>query len=162
MEIFVNVIGQKLKIPSNLKRVIAGSKKFIKLIFTLSSEWTYITPHVKFIQGNNVFDASLGDSHTCYLPSGIVPGEFTMMLYGIGADGDIIAVTDSIKLVADSSYFNPETDGENTEEDFDENYIATFEEILDYLETGGDSDQHDGINPNRIASIEEVMNYLNI
>lgn len=85
-----------------------------------------------------------------------------MMLYGIGADGDIIAVTDSIKLVADSSYFNPETDGENTEEDFDENYIATFEEILEYLETGGDSDQHDGINPNRIASIEEVTNYLNI
>lgn len=162
MEIFVNVIGQKLKIPSNLKRVVAGSRKFIKLIFTLSSEWTYITPHVKFIQGDNVFDASLGDSHTCYLPSAIVPGEFIMMLYGIGANGDIVAVTDDIKLVADSSYFDPETDGENTEEEFDDNYIATFEEILDYLGTEGDSDEQDGISPDSIASIDEVKNYLNI
>lgn len=162
MEIFVNVIGQKLKIPSNLKRVVAGSKKFIKLIFTLSSEWTYITPHVKFIQGNNVFDASLGNSHTCYLPSDIVPGEFIMMLYGIGANGDIVAVTDDIKLIADSSYFDPETDGEDTEEEFDDNYIATFEEILDYLGTEGASGGQDGISSDSIASIEEVKNYLNI
>lgn len=133
MEVLVNVIGQKLRIPSNFKKVITGSRKFVKFVFTLSSEWSYITPHAKFTQDDNVFDAVLGSEHTCYLPSEITSGEFVLTLYGIGLEGEKVAVTNDILLTAENSSFNPETDGTSTEDDYDENYIATLPEILDYL-----------------------------
>ena len=162
MEVFVNVIGQKLRIPSNFKKVIAGSKNFVKLVFTLSSDWAYMTPHAKFVQDWNVFDASLGSDHTCYLPSGIVPGKFTLTLYGVGLDGEIIAVTNDILLFAEESSFDADTDGESTEDEYDGGYVATLQEILDYIETGSSSDSHNDTSEYSIASIEDLRNYLNI
>jgi len=112
MEVLVNVINQKLKIDTNLKRFVAGSQRFVRFIFNLSDEWKELSPFVQFAQNGTGYNVYLNsDDWGCYLPSEIVSGTCTMMLYG--SDGTVIGTTNAITLTIDEN--NLIIDAESTD-----------------------------------------------
>ena len=49
MDIFVRVDGQKIVLPTNMK-VVTGSENFVKLIFTLATDWDNMSVKAIFTQ----------------------------------------------------------------------------------------------------------------
>lgn len=131
MEIFVSVNGQKLKIPCNTKKIISGSRAFVKLTFMLSTDWDNMTVHAYIKQGEDIYDTVLDNNNSCYIPSGVKSGIFSLMLYGIGGvGGTVIATTEEVKFMVDAPLYAP-----NGEESggYDEDYVATINEVRAYL-----------------------------
>lgn len=97
MEIKVNVDKQKLKTTTNFKTFVSGSQKFIKFVFHfMDNAWNELSIFAQFTQENNTYDCDLNEDNSVYLPPGIVAGECLLTLYG--SNGDVIAVTDTLKL----------------------------------------------------------------
>lgn len=133
MDILVSVVGQRLKAPCNAKKIMSGSRKFVRIVFALSSDWYNLIAHAKFFQGENTYDAVLDEDNSCYVPSEMVQGTFSVMLYGIGgAGGTIIATTESLDFLIVDPLYSP-TGDESEETDYDEDYVATTSETLSYL-----------------------------
>ena len=101
MDIIVNVVNQKLKIASNLKRIISGSQLFVRFIFNLDDKWNDLEIFAQFTQNGNSYNQYLDVDNTVYLPSEITDGNCMMTLYGTG--GDVIATTDSVILVIEKN-----------------------------------------------------------
>lgn len=91
MDILINVAGQKLKVVTNLKKLVSDSQQFIRFIFNLDDEWDPLTTFVQFAQNNTAYNVFLDSENAAYLPSEIVPGKMTMVLYGSG--GTVIGTT---------------------------------------------------------------------
>lgn len=132
MEIFVNVIGQKLKIPTNAKTIISGTRRFIKLTFMLNTDWDNMNVHAHFEQGESTYDTVLDSDNSCYVPSDLSAGTCTLMLYGLNSGSTTIATTESFVFTIDESSYTPS--GEESEESgYDEDYVATVSETMTYL-----------------------------
>jgi len=101
MDILVGVTNQKLRITTNLKNLIAGSRQFIRFIFELSDEWDGLVTFAQFQQGENAYNVFLDDENAAYLPPEIGPGTCKMMLYG--DNGTIIATTNYITFTLDEN-----------------------------------------------------------
>lgn len=86
MDILINVLGQKLKVVTNLKVLVAESQQFIRFKFNLEDEWDPLTTFVQFGQAGHAYNVYLDTECSAYLPSEIVPGKMTMVLYGTGGD----------------------------------------------------------------------------
>ena len=84
MEILVHVVGQKLKMATNLKSLVEGSQNFVKIIFDLSSDWDDLTTFAQFTQNSKSYNVYLDEENAVYLPSEIVAGSCMMLLYGTG------------------------------------------------------------------------------
>ena len=98
MDVFVNVVGQKLKIATNQKRFVVGTQNFIRFVFGISDNWANLTLYAQFKQNGIRYNQTLDDENATYLPVNIVPGEFTLALQGI--DSNKIAKTFEVQLLA--------------------------------------------------------------
>lgn len=101
MEIHIDVIGQKLKIATNLKNFVSGSQKFVKFIFNLGSDWDGLTVFAQFQQGESSYNDFLDENNSVYLPSEIVEGVCTLTVYGAG--NDVKATTNYLTLTIDKN-----------------------------------------------------------
>ena len=106
MEVLVSVIGQKLRISTNAKTFVEGTRNFIKFIFSLSDEWTGLEMTAQFIQDGVAYDRQLDSSYSVFLPDEI-------------HDGKILNIKRS----------NHMTDGKE-----DIYVFATLEEMREYLQ----------------------------
>lgn len=97
MDVLVNVVGQKLKIATNLRSVIEGSQNFVRFCFNFGGEWDGLLKVAQFKQNDTAYDVVLNDDDTCFLPGEIEPGECTLVLLGSGTNSitnTVIATTD--------------------------------------------------------------------
>lgn len=111
MDILVNVSRQKLKIDTNLRKVVSGSQEFIRFVFNLDEEWDDLLAFAQFVQGDDAYNVYLDSNNSCYLPSEIVQGDCKLTLYGTG--GDTIATTSYILLNVEKNILVQ--DGQSTE-----------------------------------------------
>ena len=111
MEILVNVVGQKLKIATNLKCFVSGSQQFVKFIFNMDSEWDNLTVFAQFKQNDVAYNQYLDNDNSVYLPSEISAGTCELILYGTG--NDVRATTNYLTLTIDESVLV--TDAQSTE-----------------------------------------------
>ena len=124
MEVFINVIGQKLRIATNCRTFVEGTMNFIKFTFILSDEWTGLEKKAQFIQDGEAINRELDGNNSVYLPAEIHSGTFELVLRG--GMGLTSAVTDTLVLSAKRSEYR--TDGK------DGDYVfATVEEMKQYL-----------------------------
>ena len=101
MEILVNVIGQKLKIATNLKCFISGSQQFVKFIFNMDDSWDNLTTFAQFRQNDVAYNQYLDANNSVYLPREIGAGACTLILYGTG--GNVRATTNYLTLTIDEN-----------------------------------------------------------
>ena len=111
MEILVNVIGQKLKVTTNLKCFISGSQQFVKFIFNMDSEWDNLLTFAQFRQNGVAYNQYLDEDNSVYLPSEIGAGTCTLILYG--TYNGVRATTNYLTLTIDESILV--TDAQSTE-----------------------------------------------
>ena len=85
MTIIINVIGQQMAVKGHKVPLAPHSENFIKLTFSLSSEWKNFKTFAQFRQSNNPpVNVYLDESNSVYVPREIKAGNFTVMLYGAG------------------------------------------------------------------------------
>lgn len=82
MDILVNVAGQKLKIATNLKSLVAGSQEFVRFVFNLNGDWDNLMTFAQFTQNGVAYNQYLDNDNSCFLPAEITVGTCTLMLYG--------------------------------------------------------------------------------
>ena len=108
MDILVNVANQKLKIATNLKSLVAGTQEFIRFVFNLTSDWDGLSTFAQFTQNGDSYNQFLDEDNSVYLPTEIVAGKCTLMLYGskdktIGTTNYITLTIDDNILVSDAN-----------------------------------------------------------
>lgn len=103
MDVIVNVINQKLKIASNLKNYVEGSKNFVRFVFKLTSDWDGLTVKAQFIQNGIAYEVALDSNKSVYLPTQIKAGTCHLLLNGTG--GNRIASTKHVTLAIDEDLF---------------------------------------------------------
>ncbi len=124
MEVFINVVGQKLRIATNCKTFVEGTMNFVKFTFILSEDWAGLEKKAQFIQDGEAINRELDGNNSVYLPAEIHSGTFELVLRG--GMGLTSAVTDTLVLNAKRSDYR--TDGK------DGDYVfATVEEMKQYL-----------------------------
>lgn len=85
MTIIINVIGQQMAVKGHKVPLAPHSENFIKLTFSLPSEWENFKTFAQFRQSNNSpINVYLDESNSVYVPREIKAGNFTVMLYGAG------------------------------------------------------------------------------
>lgn len=99
MELLIDVINQKLRLVTNLKHLVEGTKNFIKLTFNLSEEWDDLLTFAQFIQGENAYSQYLDENNSVYLPHEIQAGICEVTLYG--TNEQVIATTNKLQLNID-------------------------------------------------------------
>lgn len=101
MDILVTVKHQKLKITSNYKPIVGGSQKFVHFLFDLDDSWENLTVFAQFTQNGTAYNQYLDEDNCCYLPSEIVEGKCTLMIYGTG--DEVIGTSNYITLTIDAN-----------------------------------------------------------
>ncbi len=124
MEVFISVVGQKMRIATNCRTFVDGSMNFIKFKFILSDAWSSLEKKAQFVQDGVAYNRELDGNNSVYLPSEIHDGSFELILHG--AAGLTSAVTDSLTLTIKKS--NYRDDGKDSDYVF-----ATVEEMKRYL-----------------------------
>jgi len=97
MDIHVGVIQQKLKIPTNQRKVANGSHSFVRFVFYTDDNWRHLTKHAVFAQNEASYDIVLDENNSVYMPDGITNGVFTIALLGLG--DNITATTNHINML---------------------------------------------------------------
>ena len=124
MEVFINVVGQKLRIATNCRTFVEGSMNFVKFKFILSDGWSSLEKKAQIVQDGMAYNRELDGNNSVYLPSEIHDGSFELILHG--AARLTSAVTDSLALTVKKS--NYRDDGKDSDYVF-----ATVEEMKRYL-----------------------------
>ena len=145
MEILVNVIGQKLKVTTNLKCFISGSQQFVKFIFNMDSEWDNLLTFAQFRQNGVAYNQYLDEDNSVYLPSEIGAGACTLILYGTG--GDVRATTNYLTLTIDENILV--TNAQSTEIT-----QSLYEQLVNSVTTTTNRLQ------DRVANVENVIQGL--
>lgn len=104
MSIFINVTNQKMTLTSPLcNNIIEGSQNFVKFEFIFDNDWDSLTTFAQFTQNGVGYNVYL-NNNSVYLPTEIVAGKFTMMLYGTGGPGGTIhATTNVLRFTVDEN-----------------------------------------------------------
>lgn len=145
MEILVNVIGQKLKIATNLKCFISGSQQFVKFIFNMDDSWDNLTTFAQFRQNDVAYNQYLDANNSVYLPREIGAGACTLILYGTG--GNVRATTNYLTLTIDENILV--TNAQSTEIT-----QSLYEQLVDSVTTTTNRLQ------DRVANVENVIQGL--
>lgn len=96
MEIYINVVNQKLRLATNLTAYVSGSQNFVKFIFNLDGAWDGLYPFAQFTQGNTTYNVYLDSESSVYMPPEIKAGECELTLYG--ANNGVKATTTTLLL----------------------------------------------------------------
>ena len=111
MDVHVAVDGQRMTFLDSGYRFAPHSQKFIKFQFDLSDDWSELTVFAQWTQNGHSYNSYLDSEHCVYLPSEIMSGECSMMLYGTGTSGEI-GTTNAVKLCIATDAFV--ADGQST------------------------------------------------
>lgn len=142
MDVKINVAGQKLRVATNLRTIVSGSKKFVRFEFNLGNDWDSLTKVCQFKQSDGIYNRELDEGGSCYLPVYIVQGKCEMILYGESSDGDIIATTDPLSFtVIKNKYASSPGQEEDEEGKIKEYYTkeevnVIFDEFISFEEDG--------------------------
>lgn len=132
MNILVKVNGQKLRIPANCKKLVYGTRNFVKFCFSFSQEWGELDKYARFAQGDNVYDVRIDDKNICYLPASTTVGNLVVMVYGVGGDGgEVIGVTNQDVIKIYEAEYTPL--GDDPHEVYSDDFVASLSETLEYL-----------------------------
>lgn len=101
MRVYIDVVGQKLKIAINKKNFVSGSQNFVKFAFSLDADWDELTVFAQFQQDSNTYNVYLDENNCAYLPAEITKGECYLTLYGTG--GETKATTNYLILTIDEN-----------------------------------------------------------
>lgn len=102
MDVFVNVVGQKIKIASNLKDYVEGTQNFIRFVFNFNDNtWDGMLITAQFQQNGKAYNIYLSSDNSVYLPTEITEGACRLLLYG--SKTEIIATTSYIDLDIDKN-----------------------------------------------------------
>lgn len=144
MEINIQVEGQRLRIESNYKRLVYGTRKFIKFIFDFSDDWDGLTIFAQFVQDGEDRNVFLDADGSVYLPSDIKPGRCDMILYGTG-NGDIIATSNLLAFLIDDNHVIIDESSIGITPSLYEQLVAKVNEVT-----------------NSVATVAEVKSFLEI
>lgn len=133
MEILVNVIGQKLKIATNLKCFISGSQQFVKFTFNIDDSWDNLITFAQFRQNDVAYNQYLDANNSVYLPREIGAGACTLILYGTG--GNVRATTNYLTLTIDENILVANAQSTEITQSLYEQLINTVKTTLS-LKTG--------------------------
>ena len=116
MDINVTVWNQRLRVAPELLTIVSGTQKFVRFVFHLDSSWTGITNKIcQFVQKKNMIciNQTLSTTtingetvYTCYLPSEITPGSFTILVYASSGTPFNTSDTNQTIAVTESTKFN--------------------------------------------------------
>lgn len=153
MDIYVSVANQKLKIATNLKNLVAGTKDFIRFIFELTDDWQNLHPFVQFKQNDTTYNQYLDEEDSAYLPAEITSGPCTMTLYG--SNGKTVATTNYITLQIDDSRFIVDANSTDITPPIYEQIMEKFDKLLeaDYVTETVRSELQRYIDDGRIGSL---------
>ena len=153
MDIYVSVANQKLKIATNLKNLVAGTKDFIRFIFELTDDWQNLHPFVQFKQNDVTYNQYLDEEDSAYLPAEITSGTCTMTLYG--SNGKTVATTNYITLQIDDSRFIVDANSTDITPPIYEQIMEKFDKLLeaDYVTETVRSELQRYIDDGRIGSL---------
>ena len=124
MEVFINVIGQKLRIATNCRTFVEGTMNFAKFTFILPDNWASFKKNAQFIQDGQAYNRELDESNSVFLPAEIHAGSFELILRG--GIGLTSAVTDGLTLTVKKTHY--QASGKD-----DEYMLATADEMKRYL-----------------------------
>lgn len=124
MEVFINVVGQKLRIATNCRTFVEGTMNYVKFTFILPDNWADFKKNAQFIQDGQAYNRELDENNSVFLPAEIHAGSFELVLRG--GFGLVSAVTDGLILTAKKS--NYQAGGKD-----DEYIFATVDEMKRYL-----------------------------
>ena len=110
MEIIIDVVNQRLKLPTNLKDYVEGSQNFVYFVFKFDSEWDNLKTFAQFGQNGKVYNVYLDENNGVYLPPEITNGTCSLSLYG--TYGNVVATTNHVTLRIDKGIV---IDSENLE-----------------------------------------------
>ena len=71
-------------------------QQFVRFIFSFGNDWDGLVTFVQFTQNGNSYNQYLDDDNSAYLPSEIVAGTCTLVLYG--SKDKTIATTNYLTL----------------------------------------------------------------
>lgn len=128
MNIFVNLINQKLKIATNLKTIVDGTQNFIRFSFNLSDEWNGLQTFAQFSQNGKAYNQYLDSENSVYLPSEICAGICTLMLYGSG--GQTIATTNYLTLKIDENILISDASSTEISETLYTQLVSKFNDLI--------------------------------
>lgn len=103
MDVNINVIGQKLKIASNLKNYVEGTQRFVKFIFSFhDNTWDDMLITAQFQQNDHAYNTYLDSDNAVYLPKEITVGRCKLLLFG--SKTNVKATTSYIDFDIDANY----------------------------------------------------------
>ena len=146
MEILINVVGQKLRTTTNNKRLVAGTREYIRFIFNFSEDWTDLITFAQFTQNGKSYNKYLEEDNSVTLPQEIENGEFELALQG-NLDN---VVAKSFPMVFDVERDPITSDASSTE--ITKSLYDQMLELWGIEPTGG----------THVATPEEVKTYLGI
>lgn len=94
MEIYINVVNQKLHYNGYSKKIVAGTQNFVRFYFNLSDGWEDLYTFAQFSQNDESYNAYLDNEKSVYLPSEIVKGKCVLALQG--NQGNVRAISEPI------------------------------------------------------------------
>lgn len=142
MDILVSVAGQKLRTTTNNRRITAGTREYIRFVFTFTDDWDGLMIFAQFSQEGKSYNKYLNDDNTVTLPQEITNGEFTLKLQG--DKGDITAKSFPLSFEADlDPIISDASSTEITKTLYDQmlelmgitssSQIATTDEVKEYI-----------------------------
>lgn len=94
MDVFIDVVNQKLRVATNLRKYVSGTNQFVRFIFNLSDDWAGLTTRAEFLQNENVFSHELDSNNSVYLPREVTHGKCSLSLKG--TNGTITATSEDV------------------------------------------------------------------
>lgn len=124
VNINISVVGQKLRLPTNLKIIVDGTHEFIRFVFNLDEDWNGLTTYAQFTQDGKSYNVYLDDNSSVFLPHEITEGVCSLTLSGTG--NGVIATTDYVEfIVVDNILTAGESSTEITE--------SLYEQLIDKI-----------------------------
>lgn len=146
MDILINVAGQNLRTTTNNRRLVAGTREYIRFVFALSEDWSGLIIFAQFTQNGKSYNKYLNEDCSVTLPQEITDGEFELAL-----QGNLDKVTaKSFPLI-----FEVERDPITSDASSTEITLSLYDQMLKLwgIEPSGDTS---------IATPDEVKTYLGI
>lgn len=129
MDVFIDVVNQKLRVATNLRKYVSGTNQFVRFIFNLSDDWAGLTTRAEFLQNENVFSHELDSNNSVYLPREIVQGKCSLSLKG--TNDTVTATTEDVVFLIEkyagsegNTYFVDTADANVKETDMAEGTMA--------------------------------------
>lgn len=168
MEIKINVDNQKLKVATNLKTYISGTKNFVKITFNFMDKiWGSLKTYAQFRQGDEAYNLFLDENNSVYLPPELVAGECLLILHGVLAEqipeetdeisGDIfknatvVGITDALRLEIKENMILADAESSGTTP-------SLYAQLMKIIGTGNLITE--GLNPEPNPNLTDVINAL--